>query len=378
MLARIYLIVFILLSVTANASEIYIVRNIKISASDKNSSIARNIAIEKGQIKAFNLLVRQYYPKAIDKSSELKDDVILDTVAGFELANEKRSTTNYVAQITVKFSRDDVDKLMRSMGARFNAGKTPAKKEELDTNPPSDDLTVTTLLVPIYEKDEQMYWLDDDNSWLSFWRSKLRWSNKDLFTLPAGDIEDISLLNNNILNKNLNDLEPLFERYGVNNIAVLKVGDLQDNPYHLTLQVNYINQYSYRWQQYNFADLEGENLEELYNQSYDEIKQFNFVNQAGTTKDAANYLITDSHEINIDFPIEKISDWLELEKVLSTSRYISKLDLKVINASQYNFSINYNVSFLDLKAFFKQYKLTLQDRRNNKFLLMRDISSAEY
>ena len=39
---------------------------------------------------------------------------MLDTVEGFELSEEKRSATNYLAKLKVKFNREDVDKLMKN------------------------------------------------------------------------------------------------------------------------------------------------------------------------------------------------------------------------------------------------------------------------
>ncbi len=64
---------FIFFSYAAAADEILIIKNVKVSASDKNSSIARNIALEKGQVRSFQELIKRHYPAASDKASRFSE-----------------------------------------------------------------------------------------------------------------------------------------------------------------------------------------------------------------------------------------------------------------------------------------------------------------
>ena len=380
-----------LFSLFAQASEVYVVKAIKIAANDKNASIARNIAVEKGQLKAFQILVKRHYPSALSKISSIDTNMILGTVAGFELSEERRSTTNYFAKLNVKFSRDHLDKLMHGLGADFHQVENIAKAEELEQEQPVANQLPTTvtsptlnsLLVPVYEKAGKTYWLEDENIWLHFWHKKLATNfaevkSRDLFTLAAGDLEDLSLLNKHILSKNIIDLSALFEKYDVNNIVLLRLGNLENSPTpHLTMQVNYINKYNPRWQQHNFPDLEGDNLEELLKQASSELYNFNF-NSANLSKASTNFSMTNPHTIAIDFPIEKLSDWVELEQILKTNKYITHIDLKTMNTERYNFALTYKISFIDLQTLLQSYNFNLLDRGDNKFLLMRDVPNAEY
>lgn len=371
------------LCLSANANEIYNVKSIKIAASNKNASVARNIAIEKGQLKAFHILVKQHFPEAIDNLSSLKEDAILNTVAGFELADEKRSATNYLAKINVKFSKFHVDTLMNNIGAKFHQ-KAPRKEEDpLLTAPLPKAVTsptIVSLVIPVFEQETQIYWLDEENDWLNLWnKHPLETSNaKDKFILPVLDLEDLNIINKHILNKNIIDLSPLLEKYNVNNIALVKLKKL-DNPSsnHLTLQINYIGKFHSSWQHHNFKDLEGEDLNALLNRAYLEIQNFNF-NEDQNALAKNKFPTIKPNNIIIDFPITNFSDWLSLEKILTNSEYITKLEIKNMNLKQYKISFNYNISLLDLQTLFTNHNLELQENGANNFTLIKESSNEEY
>jgi hypothetical protein len=373
MLNRILLILsFCLFNLFATAEEVYTVKSVKISASDKNASAARNIAIEDGQIKAFQILVKQHFPEALDKLKSLSEDNILSTVAGFELSQEKRSATNYVALMNVKFSRAHMDKLMNSRGANFHKAKKPQTEEPQDdstlpiavTSP-----TMVSLVIPIYEQNDQTYWLDEENDWLNLWHKN---SSNGKFVMPVGDLEDLGLINKNILNKNIFDLSTLLERYNANNLVLARASH-KDN--HLALQVDYINRFGSTWQQHNFTDIEGEKSEELLKQAYEEIQKFNFNNHESASQ--AKFQQSKPHKILVEFPIESFSDWVHLEKIMTESEYITNLEVQSMSLNKYNFSFTYNISFIDLQAFFKNHRFNLNEEESNKFSLSKE-TNAEY
>jgi hypothetical protein len=382
MLYRTCFFILIFLSFSAWSVEVYNVKNIKISASDKNAKLARDLALEKGQLKAFQILVKQHYPKALEAALSLDDPDIIDLVVSFQLSEERRSTTNYFAKLDVKFNRDQTDKLMHKLGASFdstNIQPLNEKSENSKINLPANltSPTLTTLLVPIFEQYDRTYWFDEENTWLNFWQNRLHSSSK--FILPVGDLEDIKLLNKHISNKNIIDLDPLLSRYNADNIAIVKLSSLENHPTaHFSLQLNYINKYHPAWQKQSFADLEGDKANDLFKKAAGEIEQFNFRSSQGYLSNNNSFAITEPHNISIDYSIEKLSDWVDLEKILTTTSYVNKLTLHTINSYQYQFSLTYNISFVDLQALLKSYNFTLQERGENKFLLMRNVPSAEY
>ncbi len=393
MFHRILLIFSIVLfSYVAIANEVYIIKNVKISGNNKTASIARNMAIEKGQLKAFDMLVKLHYPAAVNKLSKLNKDKMLDTVEGFELSEEKRSATNYLAKLKVKFNREDVDKLMNSLGAIFTEAPkkvkleeeqiTPesAKSSEAIQAPPTTSSNTITLIVPIFEQEDRYYGLGDENIWSDLWSKSLEKKANAKFILPIGDLEDLAMLNRDVLKKNLIDLAPLFDRYNVNNLAICRVIDQsQDSMHHLSLQVDYINKYHHAWQRHDFPSVEGSNLSSLLNKSINEVEQFSFnSSRNNSSKISADLKIVDPYIIAVDYKVEKLSDWVSLEQILTGIRYISNIDLKQITVNNYHFTITANIAVEDLEEVLKKYNLILQSQSGNKYLLEKEVAHAEY
>ena len=393
MFHRILLIFSIVLfSYVAIANEVYIIKNVKISGNNKTASIARNMAIEKGQLKAFDMLVKLHYPAAVNKLSKLNKDKILDTVEGFELSEEKRSATNYLAKLKVKFNREDVNKLMNSLGAVFTEAPkkvqleeeqiTPesAKSSEAIQAPPTDSSNTITLIVLIFEQEDRYYGLGDENIWSDLWSKSLEKKANAKFILPIGDLEDLAMLNRDVLKKNLIDLAPLFDRYNVNNLAICRVIDQsQDSMHHLSLQVDYINKYHHAWQRHDFPSVEGSNLSSLLNKSINEVEQFSFnSSRNNSSKISFDLTIVDPYIIAVDYKVEKLSDWVNLEQILTGIRYISNIDLKQITVNNYHFTITANIAVEDLEEMLKKYNLILQSQSGNKYLLEKEVAHAEY
>lgn len=379
-----FLLSFLFLSSLAIANEVYNVKGIKIAGSNEKSSVARDIAIEQGQIKAFNILVKRHFPEAVADLNKFKEDDILNTVAGFELSEERISATNYFAKMNVKFSRTHIDKIMKNFGAKFRqsiAVKEMVNKENIDKDKESFPEAVTlptmvTIIIPVLEKEGQTYWIEDENEWLNFWSNKI--SSTDLkgkFVLPVGDLEDLSVLNKNILNKNIIDVSQILEKYNANNIALAKIVDLSEgNNHSLNLQLHYINKYSSVWHKHNFGNLEGSDVNSLFDKAYQDVNGFIFSTDHNHLIKNDKYAITKRNIISIDYITDNFSDWVYLEKLLTKSNYIDSLELQSMNINKYKFTLAYKISFLDLQNLLKKYNFTLQDQVDNKFILTRDNS----
>lgn len=371
-------LLFTFFSFFAIADEVIIIKDVKISASDKNSSLARNNAIEKGQIRSFHELVKLHYPNATHKANKIREEQIFNTIESFELADEKRSSTHYFAKISVRFSKSQVEKLMTDLGGKFAEAAQPniAVEPALNTQPISASLpTMDSLIMPIFEQDGTSYWFDDENTWLNFWQKKLAHSTSTQFTLPIGDLEDIAIINKTILNKNIIDLSPLFGRYGINNIALVKLKRSEnDSQPNFSLQVDYINRFNSSWQQHIFPQISNSDINFIMMQYYQEIQKFSF--NSGQT--FADSLVTkEPQTIIIDFPIKQISDWLALEQVLANIKYVTQIELERVNLHAYRFNLTYNIELEKLHNLLRSYNFILQDAEDGRYALIKGEAHAQ-
>jgi hypothetical protein len=111
----------------AEAQDLYTVAGIHVDAVGPSSTEAFNTAILQGRPKAFDILYRRL-TRQQDWGHEPQLDAagLVRLSRGFTVANERRSTTRYVADVTYLFSPDAVARLLRGAGIAYSA--TPAKR----------------------------------------------------------------------------------------------------------------------------------------------------------------------------------------------------------------------------------------------------------
>ncbi|HEY4078047.1 MAG TPA: hypothetical protein VGM26_14045 [Rhizomicrobium sp.] len=93
----------------------YTVPGVHVDASAASSSEALNAAITQGRFKAFQILYRRLTRQA-DWTRQPPLDVagLLRISRGYNIANERRSTTRYVADVTYLFNPDAVARVLRA------------------------------------------------------------------------------------------------------------------------------------------------------------------------------------------------------------------------------------------------------------------------
>ena len=111
----------------AAAQDLYSVSGIHVDAVGASSTEAFNTAILQGRPKAFQILYRRL-TRQQDWTREppLDGPGLVRLSRGYSVANERRSTTRYVADVSYMFSPDSVARLLRSLGIAYSA--TPAKR----------------------------------------------------------------------------------------------------------------------------------------------------------------------------------------------------------------------------------------------------------
>jgi hypothetical protein len=120
-----FLFVFTLLCAAAPAmaqdNSLYTVSNVHVDASGASSTEALNAAIAQGRGKAFQTVYRRLTRQADwGKQPALDAAGLLRISRGYNIANERRSTTRYVADVTYMFNPEAVARLLRSSQIAFS------------------------------------------------------------------------------------------------------------------------------------------------------------------------------------------------------------------------------------------------------------------
>ncbi|MBI1329870.1 MAG: DUF2066 domain-containing protein [Alphaproteobacteria bacterium] len=118
--AFLFLAVLGLAPATAQAEDLYSVKDIPVDASAAASSEAQAAAINSGRARAFDILFKRIVRQQDWAKKPQLDDLSLQRlVRSYTVANERRSTTRYTGKVTYIFNPDAVRRLFRSKAIPF-------------------------------------------------------------------------------------------------------------------------------------------------------------------------------------------------------------------------------------------------------------------
>ena len=105
----------------AQENSLFTVTNLHVDATGASSTEALNAAITQGRAKAFQVIYRRLTRQADwGRQPALDGAAMLRLSRGYNIANERRSTTRYVADVTYMFNPEAVARLLRSSGIAFS------------------------------------------------------------------------------------------------------------------------------------------------------------------------------------------------------------------------------------------------------------------
>lgn len=125
-LAVVCVLVALFAAVPAHAQgrdALFTVSNLPVDVTGKSATEAFTTAIAEGRPRAFQILYRRLtQQKDWGRQPNLDQAALQRLSRGYSVANERRSTTRYVANVTYMFNPDAVTRLLRSSNIAFTQG----------------------------------------------------------------------------------------------------------------------------------------------------------------------------------------------------------------------------------------------------------------
>ena len=190
---------------TAHAGDIYTARNVPVDATAESATKAREIAIARGRPAAWAILFKKLTQQIDWARMPVLDEATLNNmIVSFSIANERTSTTRYLADISYKFDPAGVQAAMAAAGISYiNAQAKPY------------------LVLPVYDAGTGPVLYGDDNPWAAAWAAANLNDELVPLTVPSGDIEDITATSAaDALAADWTKLSILAARYSVERIIV--------------------------------------------------------------------------------------------------------------------------------------------------------------
>jgi len=109
----------------ARADSLFTVKNVPVDATAAASVEAQTIAINGGRPKAWTVLYRRLTRQEDwGRQPQLDDTSLQRLVRSFDVTDERRSTTRYVAKVTYVFSQPAVERLLRANNISYVVAQT--------------------------------------------------------------------------------------------------------------------------------------------------------------------------------------------------------------------------------------------------------------
>ncbi len=161
---------------SAEADRLFTVTGVAVDATAKAAAQARELAIAAGQREAYLTLLRRItLAEDYGRHPALEDAEIPALIQSFEVANEKTSSTRYLAKLTIQFKKDAIRDLLRRFAIPF-----------------SETVSRPLLVVPVFETGGAQYLWEDENPWLTAWAGREARDRLVPLLAPLGDLQDLA------------------------------------------------------------------------------------------------------------------------------------------------------------------------------------------
>jgi len=156
-----------------SANQVFTVSGVAVDASSDSAANARPVALQEGQRRAFTQLLRRLTLSTDRTRLPQPSEALLNqTIAGFEIDEERTSATRYIGRITVRFRPEAIRQLLQN--AKVFYSETPSRP---------------VLLLPVFQGANQtpVLW-EPANPWRDAWKRKL--DQDRLVTLRIAEAAD--------------------------------------------------------------------------------------------------------------------------------------------------------------------------------------------
>ena len=183
----------------------YVVEGIEVDVTADTAASARQIALRRGQMEAFSVLLRRMtLSEDRGRLPRLDGLAVESLVSSIEFDSERYSTTRYIAELTVGFNGEEIRRLL-----------------QLSRIPYAEAMSRPVLVLPVYQDAGAVSLWDRPNGWWDAWSAADLRSGLVSFMLPDGSLSDLATLSaDQALRGSMESLEALGRRYKTTEVLV--------------------------------------------------------------------------------------------------------------------------------------------------------------
>ena len=198
-LAAFVALMTVLVVAPARADDLWTVSNIQVDATGTSPSSAKDAALAQGRQTAWNQLFRRLTPaNEWARQPQITPQELELLVKSFDIANERHSSTRYLATVTYLFNPTTVRSSLRKYGMQY-----------------SESTAKPVLVIPLTANA----W-SPDSTWAQAWTATARGGHLVPIVVPVGDVAEMQLLTGAANAADWATVKPLADRYNAGIVLI--------------------------------------------------------------------------------------------------------------------------------------------------------------
>jgi Uncharacterized protein conserved in bacteria (DUF2066) len=322
----------------SDAVELFTVSGIKVDATASSPRAARDLAMRQGQRLAWSKLFRRFtVQSAWGSQPQLADDRLRGLIRSVELANERHSSTRYLAELVFHFNGSAVRQLLRSSDIAF-----------------TDTRSKPALIIPLIAGTARF---DPLGLWALAWTKPSLQQGLVPTELPGGDITDLPAAAT-LVTMDWAALGPLVSRYNVGQV-ILAIASEDAK----TLQMIKISPTGRTVSSFAFAGSTfAADAEAIAEHAADEWRLSVDRQRVASEQEPKSLADDNAHaHLTADVRFRGLKAWATLRAHLGAVKAIREMDVVGLALSEAEIGLTYSGRIEQLRAALAQQDLELSD-----------------
>jgi len=307
------------------ASEAFAVRGVHVDVTAETAAAARDQALAQGQAEAFQRLLARLLPRAeLARVPPLEPGRVVEYVSDFQVDDERTSDVRYLAEMTVRFNEQSVQRFFAENGLAH-----------------AETLSKPVVVVPVFGPAETARLWEEGNPWWAAWATRRPDGGLVPMIVPLGDLGDISATNaDQALAGDMEALGRLAGRYGADNVLVTQAvpqGDPALGPLTLQVGTSRLGQRQQGTTIETFSQLDGEDLPALYARAAEAVAES--VQEDWKGRNLLHPGL--AQKITVGVPFNGLNNWLKIRRSLASVAGVQRSDLVTLSRTYAELDISF-------------------------------------
>lgn len=325
----------------APAPNLFAVPGVKVEAAAESAISARDAAMAQGRAAAWTKLFRRLTAAANWRKQPMLDEKVLERLIGgaYEVANERRSTTRYAAEVTFHFNPNAVRAVLRQNRIPFADTRSPP-----------------VLVVPLIAGTGY----DPVSPWSAAWKDPELQEGLVPFITPAADDMSDLLTSADLVQVDWDQVEPLARRYNAGAVIFATASEDGKTVQMVELAPTGRTAASFAYAQSSFAA--------------DAVAVADKAEDAWKSRNAVDFGVRGHLVADVQF--DSLDDWARIRAGLAAVRSISGVDVMGLALHEAEIGLTYSGRPEQLRDALAQQRLALKATDGQYTLQVASASAA--